>query len=311
MRYPLTLLLLVVLFWGTVLSAPAAAVVVFLKNAPEPVMGTLLREDAANIMIEEHLGDGKKRTRSLSRSDIEDIVYTVDKDRLQELKAADPSAYRDYAEELAVKKQDPEARETALRLYLIAASLDRSGLGRSSLLGMINLARGASEERRFRALAYLIDPAHDTSVLTTTNEVKTETPAGGPDGRLKLVAALRNLRQGEKAAASQLLGEAGVQAEFAKYEQFLSQAELTRMLQLSGNELTPEQLRKVLALEIALDTTLGAKSTDLAAPLDQAVSWSTIVVSQGVEPVSGLQLETITEFDPQKSQFDGRNWVEP
>ena len=49
----------------------------------------------------------------------------------------------------------------ALRLFLIAAHLDPQKLGPSSLLGMSLLASTPAEVRKYRAMAFLLDPKGD------------------------------------------------------------------------------------------------------------------------------------------------------
>jgi len=50
-------------------------------------------------------------------------------------------------------------------LYLIAAYRNPQELGRSSLLGMTALARTPAEERRFRAMTYLLGDDHDPATV--------------------------------------------------------------------------------------------------------------------------------------------------
>ena len=97
-----------------------------------------------------------------------ELMITVLPERLAELDPARPQSYLEYAEELAEKRRDPEARDAAMRLFAIAAARGESKVRHSALLGLIELARSPQEERRFRAAAYLHDPAHDLSLLETS-----------------------------------------------------------------------------------------------------------------------------------------------
>ena len=112
------------------------------------------------------LPDGKEKIKDYELSKI-DIIYQIDVERLKKLDKNDPKAYYDYAEELADKKwkDDPEARDMARRLFLIAAYLDPRQFGRSALLSMIPLAGTEAEARRCRAMAFLLDPKGDDKVL--------------------------------------------------------------------------------------------------------------------------------------------------
>jgi len=288
-------------------AAPASAVVIFLKGKDEPILGRLVREDDRTVTILETV-NGEDRPRILSRSDIDDMVYTVSKDRLQALSPDAPEAYRNYAEELSEKQQDPEARETALRLYLISASLAPKELGRSSMLGMINLARSAEEERRFRTLAFMIDPGHDENLLIEPSEVKAAATTS-PEDRRNLLFALRYLRQGEGLAAGRLLARPGIRSELEHYKDVLTLAEVDGMASTPNSAPEPKQLRKLLALELALDN--ATRRVAKSAASEEAVSWKEIVLSQGVDPVPSLQLETVTEFNPTHTLYREGKWVEP
>src|SRR5688500_3779674 len=105
-------------------ASPAAAVVVYRRGATEPVVGYLVRESEQEVVLRLSLEAGKSEDVTIRKSDIEELLYTVDAARLSALDPARPQEYREYADELAEKKLDPEARDAAMRLYLIAAWLD-------------------------------------------------------------------------------------------------------------------------------------------------------------------------------------------
>ena len=191
-------ILIGLLLLSAVCVQPAWGIIVFLKGEEKPVRGYLVSQTPQFIEIRALQAGGKLVTRRIARSSIDDLLISVLPDRLEKLDPADPDGYRDYAEELAEKWRDPEARETALRLFLIAAYLAPDRLGHSCLLAMIPLADGELQQRRFRAMAYLLDPAHDTSVLQTGHA--TRRPATSLDPKLAeaLIRALRLLRQGKR-----------------------------------------------------------------------------------------------------------------
>ncbi len=159
-------LVLMVGICSSLIARPAWGVIILLKGQEKPVRGYFVREDDKAVVLRQLQPDGSTQERSVARSEIEDVIKTVDQARLESLQPARPDSYREYAEELAEKKKDPDAHVTALRLFLIAAYLDPPRLGRSCLLGMVPLARNANEQRRFRAMAYLLDPTHNRDVLT-------------------------------------------------------------------------------------------------------------------------------------------------
>lgn len=146
-------------------SQPVYAVVVLSKGAKQPIMGYLVRQDERTIVIRQDLPDGKSRESSFAKKDLDELIITVSPERLTTLDRSNLNDYREYAEELAEKQRDPEARDTAIRLYAIVAVWGDGNLRHSALLGLIALARNADEERLFRAATYLFDPDHDPSVL--------------------------------------------------------------------------------------------------------------------------------------------------
>jgi hypothetical protein len=144
---------------------PVQAVVVLPKGAKQPIMGYLVRQDERTIVIRQDLPGGKSRESSFPKKDLDELIITVSPERLAALDRNNLNDYREYAEELAEKQRDPEARDTAIRLYAIVAARGEGNLRHSALLGLIALARNADEERLFRAAAYLFDSDHDSSIL--------------------------------------------------------------------------------------------------------------------------------------------------
>jgi hypothetical protein len=156
------------------LLRPARAVVVLPKGAKQPIMGYLVRQDERTVVVRQPLADGKSRESTFAKKDLDELIITVSPERLAALDPTKPSSYREYAEELAEKQRDPEARDTAVRLYAITAAKGDDKLRHSALLGLIALARNPDEERLFRAAAYLFDPEHDASILVMASS---STPA--------------------------------------------------------------------------------------------------------------------------------------
>jgi len=183
---------------------PAWAVIVFLKGQDEPLRGYLLSSDDHKVVINELLPDNAVKKRTILRAEIDDVLQTVSFERLESLKPAEPDRYREYAEELAEKSKDPDARVTAIRLFLIAAHLAPERLGRSCLLGMVPLAENDAQQRQFRAMAYLLDATHDPKLLTMP--VLSNSPHSDMEPRYgkQLLRVLRKLRQGNRREAASL-----------------------------------------------------------------------------------------------------------
>jgi hypothetical protein len=295
-------------------TSPAAAAIMFLAGSDEPLHVLTIREDAASVVVGLPQADGTFTERVYEKRQIEDFIRTVDAKRLAELSPEKPSAYRDYAEELAEKKADPDARAAALRLYVIAAQLDPDNLGRSSLLGMTALARSPLEERRIRAMSYLLDPAHDASVLKGggSSPTASTTAEGDASGRESLLSMLRLLRKGQGPIARRTAERKESEAIFAQHGRGLTQKQFLALCR-GGQTLAPEQLARLIRLELALsggaasaadDEPAGGKST--ARP-----SWSEAISSGDTKPIAPLSLETLTEFDPRLSVYRDGKWTAP
>ena len=297
--------LLSLLLMGNVSAASAA--VVLLKNRPEPVIGTLLRDDKDRVVLRIVDAEGKPREETFRRSEVEEVIPAWSAERLAALDPGKPDMYRDYAEELRGRRRDPEARDMALRLYLIAAWLDRATLGRPSLLGMISLARSPQEERKFRAALYLIDPRTTLETLQASASV---TPAPSSDEETaaarELLRAVRLLRTGKGSTARSVIEKPAVEKLLANYNRIFSKAEFNA----AAGQATLErrELRQVLLLELELDALLNPT----AATNEQAASlaWSRELQGPGGKAVPSLSLETLTEFDPRQCVWREGKWVE-
>ncbi|MBW8883519.1 MAG: hypothetical protein JF612_01815 [Planctomycetia bacterium] len=142
--------------------------VVLPKGAKQPVMGYLVRQDDRTIVIRQELPGGKSRESSFPKKDLDELIITVSPERLSSLDPNKPQTYREYAEELAEKQRDPEARDTAIRLFAVVAARGDDQLRHSALLGLIALARHADEERLFRAAAYIFSSEYDPAILVAS-----------------------------------------------------------------------------------------------------------------------------------------------
>lgn len=295
------MILMLAVVWLTATHV-ARGVIVFERGRSEPTIGRLLRQEERSIVIEIVQADGSRITREIPRSEIDDLLVVVCEDRLAALRPENPAEYRDYAEELFVKRKDPDARATSLRLYLIAAYLAPETLGHSCLLAMIALARDPAEQRRFRAMAFLLDPEHDRRILKTTEQGRTE--EASDEGRQGLLQAVRAMRRGQRRAAHQWLERDSVNDELQKYQDLIS-ADQFRSL---GDEIPPAMLRRLLTVEWLL-ARADESSDSLSA--DRTLAWSQIARRRELAPIAPLSLETLTEFDPRESIYNQGRWRPP
>jgi hypothetical protein len=291
-------------------SSKNAHAVFIILNSGEQIIGYLVEQSDQRVTVQEATPTGKGRARHILRGDITFLGLAAEPERLESLRGENPKEYRNYAEEVAAKaKRDPEAREIAIRLYLIAAYLDSEDLGKSSLLGMINLARSAAEEKNFRALAYLLDPEHDERVLKRPEPVAKPTEIDvGVKGKLK--NAVIALRRGNPVAARNFSSDPAVRESFKQFSDTLTYAEFEAATRTG--EMSPVLLQRLVTIELSLMDTSGVddglprNSVD-----DDAPNWAEIIREGKLEPVPSLVLETITEFDPGQCNYRDGKWVKP
>ncbi len=207
-------------------ARPAFPVIIETRNG-QRAAGFLVREDDKSVVLR-RLIDGEEIVQEYPKADVVMVLRPIDPRRLEALQPGSPKSYRDYAEELADKREDPEARETALRLYLIAAYLAPDELGRSGLIGMSALAETAEEERAYRAMAFLLDPKHDRNLLRPSSKVE---PNRSDRTRRTFIAALQAYRTGQTTRAFDLARKPGVKAYFERTPGLMSHDAFLRSCQ--------------------------------------------------------------------------------
>ena len=292
---------------------PMRAAVVLRKGSTRPIMGHLLRMDDSGVVIREMLSDGKTREHTIRRDEISELIITVSDERLAELDPAKPQLYREYAEELAEKHRDPEARDAAIRLYHITAWLDRGALRKSAMLGLISLARSPEEERRFRAAAYLLDG--DRTLLASEAAVAVPGSAAAREPLRELLSALRLLRQGKPADARAIVERTSSDEALDALTRVMTREEL--LAACTARQLSEEQLYKVLSAELALQRAVSEQarpdySVDAAEERhEREISWSQAYRTHGVAPLPSIDIEHLTEFDPHACLFRNGTWTRP
>lgn len=288
-------------------AAPCHAVIVFQKGRDEPIRGYLVEENSLRIVVNEVLPNGQLRKWDLSQVQVEDIVRAVSADDLAALRSNKPEGYRRYAEDLAAKTEDPDARAVAIRLYVIAAHLSPDELGRSCLLGAAALARSSAEERAFHAMAFLLDPDHDSTLLKTPKATPKDPTAITDEDRSQLRTAIRMLRNGKLTEAKRMLDRESIGRAKAFYSHIATDEDYVAATDAKGR-LSPKLLRKFVTLELAL---AGGSSSENSDEPKQATPWSRTIARKSTQPIKPLALAGITEFDPRACHFVDGKWVQP
>ncbi len=298
---------------GCLLLAALPAQSILIETGPgKRVGGYLVAEDAKTISVRIKPPGGKEKVEVFERAKVK-VLHRIDRARLEKLSKDNPSGYRDYAEELAAKKGDPESTDLALRLYLIAAYLDRAQFGKSGLLAMSNLAADPADARKYRALAFVIDPAADRSLLDA-KAVKAAAPPGVDAKAAKTLLqhfrkALEQYRNGEFDKAQANAAVKGVEFYF-KAAPGLGDRE--RFVQACKDAIATKQaaddyVEAAIGAEIwALDQMLPTAPTG-----KQGGGWSSVLHQGELTAVPLLSLETICEYDPRACVFRNGMWVVP
>ncbi len=301
--------LVAVLIGLGVLLASSEGAVVYLKGETQPLVGVVESADETSITLRRENNDGEIVSQRILREEIEVLLQGVDPDRLAQLSPDNPQGYREYAEELAVQTVDPEAVETATRLFLIAAWLDPENQGRSALLGLTPLMTDPQQVKQLRGLAYLLDPAHDASLLEGSSALGAGRNSGISDElRQDVVQVLRFLRRGQRSNARQLLERQEIRAALAKATNKITPIECDQLVQGScpgcqeGN-LPPYLLQKLLAAELELTS----RKRDSAAQ----TQWGFFLDESFQKPLPVLSLRKATPLDPRQSVYRNGKWVEP
>jgi hypothetical protein len=167
---------------------------------------------------------------------------------------------------------------------------------------MVALARDPVEERRFRAMAFLLDPQHDRSVLTATAQPAPKADQPGREGMLKAVQAMR---RGQHRTALQVAARPAVKLAWESFADVLSYDDF---LGLPAETIPAPQLIRLLTLELLLSQ--GAGSTSGGGG-QAAAAWAEAVARKETAPVRDLTLQTLTEFDPRECLFRNGRWVRP
>ncbi|HUE69638.1 MAG TPA: hypothetical protein VMP01_02020 [Pirellulaceae bacterium] len=294
-------------------ASSAHAVVVYKKGTTQPIAGYLVREDDREVVLRQSRADGRSEDVAIAKEEIEELLHTVDPERLAALDPARPQDYREYADELAEKKLDPEARDAALRLYVIAAYVGQASRlpgadpAHAPLLGLIALARSPEEEARFRAAAYLSDPRHDSALLKVPSAIASSAAPSNPAAQRKLLDAVQQIRRGKGDVAARLIVQPDIAAELAAARAIVTKEEFLRLCRT--RELDDGELKTLLTLELALETALFPPPTAASAK-DAARSWSQLL-AQPQPSVRPLSLAHLTEFNPRQCVYREGKWVEP
>ncbi|MGI9519791.1 MAG: hypothetical protein ACR2NP_22245 [Pirellulaceae bacterium] len=277
----------------------AGADVVYLRDQ-QPVFGRVVRQDDSHIVFRQRLeGNSAYRERTIHRDDILTVVITIDPEALEIVGPENPRTYRDLAEELGVQSRDPEARDLALRLYLLGARHGDRHLRESCFRGMLPLARSPGEEMSFRVLAW--QTLGDEARWLESAPSRTELEPGVVDEerQVQLRDILRQWRMGDRTAMVGEIEKPWLRETLGPFASICSWQDIRRWA--AESELRTESLARVLELEIALGRPAGQINRD---------QWS-YLIHRNHARFGPVNFDTVTDFDLSKSVYRDGHWVEP
>jgi hypothetical protein len=187
-----------------VVPLPALSVIIRTKDGKE-YKGHLVKQDFLKVTFRP---PGSKEEVSLFKSDVQEMVQAVNFQLLEKLKPTEAKEYYEYAVGLMAKQEDPEAQETALRLFLIAAYLEPTVYGFNGLMKMSEIARSGDEAGSFRAMAFLLDAVSDKNTLKKAGSNIGAEDVKARESFLKALEMLRRGKTKEALAAAEVKGVA-------------------------------------------------------------------------------------------------------
>jgi len=300
-----TLLLMI----GILLQTSASHVqadVVYRQGLTSPLIGKVTQNDAEGIVLKFDSPQQGVTQILIPRSEVIEHIVTVSPSRLEALKDGDWPQYRDYAEELAGYRLDPQAHQLAIRLYLIVAYHSTQELQASAFRALIEIARSADEEKRLRALAFQVMGEQAWSLLAPPKGVAAiQLP--DESAQKDLLQCIRLVRQGAGEQALDLADSPAVQAAFESISNVMTFRDFRNAAY--DRNISRDRLKQLVQLELAL---LGGElSRKAERPKPNSPDWGRLIAEDGRQPFLPVGWETVTEFDPRKSRYQKGTWELP
>jgi len=277
----------------------ANADIIFRHGSAPPLTGVILSTEGNEIQFEEVFLSGESKKRSIFKSDIRQMIRTIDANRLASLSPTDPAGYLEHAEELSGFKQDFLATRLAKRLYVLGAYYSKGETQASCFMALASMAEDSKQKNRIRALA--IVSLESNFRRTIQQQIRDEKSAKQQylDAMLQL---LRHLRSQNFDEANNDLKSPSIQACFdTDVQNFLSLQRAKRMI--ANKKVSTSELLLIAKLELAI---VSRESSALTPQNDLSVSASK-PISSNLEWVS---FSNVTQFDPKHCVYRNGEWVE-
>ena len=300
------LITLAFVFMLVAIERTSLADTIWLRGQTQPICGRFIDADDVKIVFRYHAKSNRDRRTSgtvdIDRAEIELMIRNIRPDQLSSLSPDDPDSYRLLAEELSSQLQDWEARDLAVRLYLIAATNSTDEKQLSALNGMINLARDEAEREEFKILRFLV--SRSGASLPEFNKDKQMAKLTAST-RARVLDAVQAIRRGQGSRALQIINQADVQSALTTWEHVCTLSELNRMARANR----PPMAGLVKLMEIERQLVLVKQGIRPESnPFFEDASWAGQSAESAI-PLTLPRLNSVTEFDPSRSVYFEGQWT--
>ena len=261
-----------------------------------PVFGIIKSSNEQSIVLEQ-TSDGKTfETITIARNAINSTIVNYDSVRLSSLVHGDWKPWHEYAEELISQKQDPVARNVAMRLLVIIAGNSKNSRQRQAALNdLVALAEDDRQREKLLVLRYLETGQQKQSAADSAP--KAPLPgAGDRDAAAKMVQLIR--RGG---SVNRQLASEQIKKTVSAFEHVCTWQELLQIA--NANRIDDQALKRLVALEYELrvadsnaDVRSGGGSWHLQA--------SRVIADTFTLPT----IKSATGIDPEATRFVDGQW---
>ena len=276
----------------------ATAVIVVIDNGRTEVRGYEVSRSDSVLVVDQVKTDGSRERRSFSLTDpdvqVLDAINIVD---LQQLDPSNPRAYLDLASRLEAKVIDPEVHDLVVRLFLIAAHLDRENLSVQSFRYLAIHGRTVEETSRFQAILRSIDKSGNPILSPNRSKLKSELLLVADQ-----IAQIRIGGSGNLNPATMNILAASIKASGVK----LSLSDIAERAKPGVKQVSLELEIAFVALEGWLRQQAMSEKKDLPKS-----NWATLLSTRNIAPVRPYTIEEATEFNPANCVYSNGQWVAP
>ena len=278
------------------IATPADADVIWLVGQQQPVYGIVDSVGQKQINFRQTTDGQTFQSRKINRRSIATVVINYDASRLSSLAYGDWKPWLELAEELDSQKQDPVARNLAIRLLvIITANSGNLDQRRNAMDSLVSLARNKTEQKQFNRLRFLETGRGDLEVAEESQQADPQARKAAAD----LVRRVR-LQQINQRELAKRVPEMDV---ISSLEGVCSWQELLQISQ--SNRIDSRNLRRLVELELTL------RSDKKSSVADSQNDWHVLARQIGTSQLTLPSIDNVTEFDPAATKFVDGKWTKP